>query len=194
MSDTPAHTPAPHVPPDVLKALAHEWWLIALRGAASVLFGILVFAFPLMGVLVVIAMLAAWFLIDGVLGLWHAFTGPRPEDGRGWHIFHGVVDIAAGLALLFLPGLSALTLVFVAAGWSIITGVLQIVEAFKGQSRFGSPWLLGIAGVAGVVVGILLLAAPGPGLIALMWMIAIQAIVFGIALLAMGFRLRRIAK
>jgi uncharacterized membrane protein HdeD (DUF308 family) len=48
--------------------------------------------------------------------------------------------------------------------------------------------------VAGIVIGVLLLSAPGPGLIALMWMIAIQAIVFGVALLVMGFRLRGIAR
>jgi len=192
MSDTPV-PPPPHLPPQVLKAMAHEWWLIALRGALSVLFGVLVFLFPLMGVLVVIAMLAAWFLIDGVLGLWHALSGPAPEDGRGWHIFHAVVDLAAGAALLFLPGLSALTLVYIAAAWSLIAGVLEIAMAIRGQRRFGSPWLLGLAGVAGIVVGVLLFAAPGPGLIALMWMIAIQAIVFGIALLSIGFRLRRIA-
>lgn len=190
MAAPPAPSPA-GIPPELLKAAAHEWWLIALRGVLSVLFGILVFVFPLMGVLVVITMLAVWFLIDGVLGLWHAVTGPAPEEGRFWHILHAVVDIAAGAVLLLMPGLSALTLVFIAAAWSIITGVTEIVMAFKGKSRFGSPWLLGLAGVAGIVVGILLIAAPGPGLIALMWMIAIQAILLGVALIAMGLRLRR---
>ena len=50
-----------------------------------------------------------------------------------------------------------------------------------------------LAGVLSILVGILLLANPGPGVLAVVWLIGIYAIVFGGLLTYLGFSLRRIS-
>ncbi|HLS27975.1 MAG TPA: DUF308 domain-containing protein [Opitutales bacterium] len=51
-----------------------------------------------------------------------------------------------------------------------------------------------MAGLASIVFGVLLMAMPGPGALALLWVIATYAIVFGIILVILAFRIRNFEK
>ncbi|WP_342453025.1 DUF308 domain-containing protein [Pararoseomonas indoligenes] len=44
----------------------------------------------------------------------------------------------------------------------------------------------------GILFGIWLASAPGAGLLALIWVVAIQAVLGGILLVSLAFRLRRV--
>ncbi|MFC7692501.1 DUF308 domain-containing protein [Paeniroseomonas aquatica] len=79
-------------------------------------------------------------------------------------------------------------LVLITGIWSIAIGVLRLVLAF----RLGSV-LMGLAGAIAVFIGAWLVAAPGPGLLALIWVVGIQALVAGALLCWLGWRLRRVA-
>jgi uncharacterized membrane protein HdeD (DUF308 family) len=55
-----------------------------------------------------------------------------------------------------------------------------------------SLWLLILAGALSVVLGPLLIVLPGEGALALVWLIAAYALVSGVLLLVLAFRLRGI--
>lgn len=66
-------------------------------------------------------------------------------------------------------------------------GVLRLVLAF----RIGSV-LMGLLGAVAILLGAWLIAAPGPGLLTLIWMVGLQAMMAGGLLLGLGWRLRRV--
>jgi uncharacterized membrane protein HdeD (DUF308 family) len=171
-----------------VRGVARDWWLFVLRGVVAILFGVIAFVFPLAGLAGLLAFLAAWMLVDGLVTLWHAIAGPKERQGI-WFWLDGLVSLAAAAAIFFLPGLSALTLVIVAGAWFAATGVFEIVAAFRRRSV-----LLGLAGLASLALGALVLLMPGPGLLGLVWLVAAQAVVFGILLVSLGIRLRRVAQ
>ena len=178
----------------VVRHLASGWWLLLLRGIVSILFGLFAFVAPTLGLAVILGVLAAWLAIDGVLTLWEAVTGrsflPAGTKRHGfWLWFDGLVSLAAAAVLIFMPMASAMVLVIFVGAWSVVTGVFRLVLAW----RMGS-WLMGLLGVLGVVVGLWLMAQPGPGLVALIWVVAIQAVFGGILLIGLAFRLRRVAQ
>ncbi|SHJ08945.1 Uncharacterized membrane protein HdeD, DUF308 family [Roseomonas rosea] len=176
----------------VIRALASGWWLLLLRGIVSILFGIFAFMAPGLGLAVILGVLAAWLALDGAFTLWQAVTG-RPamlgaaRPGTGWLWLDGLLSLLAAVLLLVMPVASALALVLLVAAWSVATGIFRIVLAWRSGS-----WLLGLWGVIGVLVGLWLAIAPGAGLLALIWVVAIQAVAGGILLISLALRLRRV--
>ena len=174
--------------------LAKGWWLFLLRGVAGILFGVFAFVAPGFGLAVILGVLGAWLALDGAFALWHAVTG-RPavpglspaRGGRLWLALEGIVSLVAAALILASPFSSAVALVILVGAWMLAAGVMRIVLAV----RTGS-WLLGLSGLLGILVGLWLVLAPGPGLLALIWIVAAQAIVAGGVLVALAMRLRRI--
>lgn len=172
----------------VVDQLARHWWVIGLRGLAAILFGVLAFVWPGMTLAVLVLLFGAYALVDGVLTLMAAFRGGVQH--RIVMVVEGVVSVLAGLAAFVWPGLTALVLLYIIAFWAIVTGVLEIVAAIRVRRAISNELGLVIGGVLSVVFGVVLLIAPGAGALAVIFLIGAYAVVFGIALLGLAWRLR----
>jgi uncharacterized membrane protein HdeD (DUF308 family) len=184
--------PSPAAPAGelILPILAKYWWLILLRGIAAIIFGILAFIWPGITLLTLILFYGAFALVDGVLALAHAIMGGN-VGSRWWLALVGVAGIAAGLVTFFMPGLTALVLLFFIAGWAIALGVFQIIGAIRLRKEIDNEWLIGLSGALSILIGIILLVAPGPAILGLIWLIASCSIVFGIMLVMEAFKLKK---
>lgn len=171
----------------MVRDLAKGWWVFALRGVVAILFGILILMNPGLGLAFVLGMLAAWMAIDGVGTLYHAIKGTAGQTGF-WFWLDGIISVLAAAAVLFMPGLASLTLVFIVGIWTVAIGVIRLVMAF----RMGSI-MLGLLGAIAVFFGAWIIMRPGAGLLAIIWIVAFEAILMGGMLLAFGFRLRKVA-
>lgn len=58
------------------------------------------------------------------------------------------------------------------------------------RKELENEWLLALAGIALVFFGVLLIVWPIAGALAILWIIAAYAIIFGVLLLILAFRLR----
>lgn len=81
-------------------------------------------------------------------------------------------------------------LLYCIAAWAIVIGLFEIVAAIQLRKAIQNEWLLVLAGIASLRFGILLIIRPGVGVLAVLWIIAAYAIIFGVLLLILGFRLR----
>jgi uncharacterized membrane protein HdeD (DUF308 family) len=176
----------------VADLLARYWWLLALRGLAGVLFGILAFIWPGITLFVLVCLFGAYALVNGVLSLILAWKAPKGFPQTGSLILGGILGIAAGLITFFMPGITALGLVIVIAAWAIVVGVMEIVAAIKLRKVISNEWLWILAGTLSVVFGILLLLQPAVGAVVLVWWIGAFALAFGILFLILAFRLKRL--
>jgi uncharacterized membrane protein HdeD (DUF308 family) len=171
--------------------LSHNWWMIALRGLFAILFGVLAFVWPHVTVLTLVYLFGIYALANGVLALGHALSAPRGYPRFGSLLFTGLISIAAGVVAFVWPGITALTLVLVIAAWAIVNGISEIALAIRLRRVIDHEWLLAIAGLLSVLLGLLLLVRPAAGALALLWWIGGFAIAFGVLLLALAFRVRR---
>ncbi|MCB1476079.1 MAG: HdeD family acid-resistance protein [Rhodobiaceae bacterium] len=187
MSNMEAH----HGHPPLLHALAANWWLLLLRGIAAVLFGVLSFFWPGITVLTLTLIWGAYALMDGIFAIGAALSGKgRQIAPRWWLAVVGIAGILAGLVAFFAPGVTAFVLLMCLAAWSIVTGIMQIIGAIRLRKEIEGELWLALSGVFSILFGAVLIAAPGAGLVTVVWIIAIFAIVFGIANIALAFRLR----
>ncbi len=171
----------------VLPGLASHWGAFALRGAAAVLFGILTFIWPQIALASLVLLWGAYALVDGVMAL---LAGLRT---RIWSLLLvGLVGIGAGVATFFYPGLTALVLLYVIAAWAIITGLLAIYVAIRLRRELTQEWLLALAGALSVAFGVLLIMNPGAGALSVILVIGAYALVCGLLLLMLAFKLRSV--
>ena len=167
-------------------------WL-ALRGVAAVLFGVATLVWPHVTLWALVVLWGAYALADGVVTLSAVLTG-AVNAHRGWWAVNGLAGIAAGVATFAWPSITALALLFVIAAWALVSGMAEIAMAVRLRRVIEQGWMLGIAGVLSVVLGALLVAAPGNGALAITWAIGWYASLFGIALLTAAARVRRVTQ
>ncbi len=177
-----------------LSAIASRWWALVVRGLAAIAFGVLVIAAPGIGLLALVYLWGAYALADGVFNIVLAVRGARTVRGWGWFLFEGICSIAAGVVTVVWPGITALGLLVVIALWAIVTGVAEIVTATRLRRILRGEWLLALSGVLSIAFGVLLLARPGAGALAVAWLIGAYAILFGALLVGVGMRLHRWGK
>jgi uncharacterized membrane protein HdeD (DUF308 family) len=177
----------------MLSLLAQNWWAVALRGAFGILFGVLALAMPGVTLAALILLFGIYAVADGIFAIISGVRAARRHERWGVLIVEGIASIIAGLIAVFLPDAAAFAFVFLFALWAVITGVIEIVAAIRLRREIEGEWLLGLAGVLSLLLGLYVAAFPGLGLLGLIWTVGVYAIVFGVALLVLAFRLRRFA-
>ena len=169
--------------------LARNWWAIAIRGAFAVLFGLIALVSPGATLLSLALFFAAYLLVDGVFGIVAAIRAASQHQRWGLLLAEGALNIVMGLIAALFPVGAVLAFVMITAAWSIVTGILMIVAALKLNPAYGRGWLI-FSGVVSVLFGLALALSPVIGAVVLTWWIGAYALVFGIALLVLAFKLR----
>jgi uncharacterized membrane protein HdeD (DUF308 family) len=181
---------SPFAGPLMVHALAKNWWLILLRGLCAVIFGVLTFAWPGVTLVTLVLFYGAFAFADGILALIAAVMGGAPAP-RWWLAIVGLLGIAAGLVTLMVPGITALFLLYCIAFWAIAIGVMQIAGAIRLRKEIDNEWMLIASGVISVLFGLIMVLAPGAGAFGLLFVIGVYAVIHGIMLITLAFRLRR---
>jgi uncharacterized membrane protein HdeD (DUF308 family) len=173
-----------------IDALAENWWAIALRGVVSVIFGVLTLVLPALTLAALVLMFGAYALVEGIFNLIAAVRGADRSRPRWLLVLEGLVSIGAGIVTMVLPGLTALVLAYIIGAWAIITGALETAAAISLRTEIKGEWTLVLSGLLSLIFGVLMLAAPASGALALVMVIGAYAIAFGVLLLILAFRLR----
>lgn len=174
----------------MLNALCNKWWCLLLRGLFAVVAGVIAFMHPDLTIFVLVLLVGISALMDGLACVFLGIGGGA--DGRPWWemILLGLVGVGFGVATIAWPGLTAVILLSLVAGWSIARGVMEIIVAIRLRKLIEEEWLLILSGVISIAFGALLLAKPIEGLAAIGMVIGVFLTFFGAMAVALSFRLR----
>jgi uncharacterized membrane protein HdeD (DUF308 family) len=175
------------VPNTLGAALARNWWLIALRGVLGVVFGLIALILPFATILALVLLFSAYMLVDGVFAIYAAVRAARQRENWGFMAFQGAASIVTAVLAFLWPGLTVFAFVLLIAAWSIVTGCLMLAAAVRTEE--GRWWLI-LGGAAATAFGILMILAPLAGAVVLAWWLGSFALVFGVALIILAFKLR----
>ena len=171
----------------MLHTLARNWWALALRGLVAVLFGLLTFILPGITLVTLVLLFGAYALVDGIFNLIAFF---RVASHHWALLIEGVIGIIAGILTFAWPGITAIVLLYLIAFWAIFTGVFEIVAGIRLRQAIANEVLLILMGVLSLLFGFLIIIFPGAGALVIAFWIGAYALVFGIMLIALAFRLR----
>jgi uncharacterized membrane protein HdeD (DUF308 family) len=173
----------------MIDSLAKNWWAIGIRGALAILFGLIALFLPGVTMLSLVLLFAVYTFLDGVFGIVSAVSAGREQERWGYLLLEGLVDIAAAVIAVLWPNITVLVFVLLIAFWAIVTGVLEFMAAFRLDFIDGRGWLI-FAGIVSIIFGVLLIVAPMIGAVVLTWWLGAYALVFGVSLVVLAFKLR----
>jgi uncharacterized membrane protein HdeD (DUF308 family) len=174
----------------MMEAFKRGWWLLVLRGVCAVLFGILAFAWPGITLVALVYLFGAYALVNGIFTLGLSIRAPKGTPGIGMLLLLGLLGVAAGILTFVYPGNTALSLLWIIAFWAIFTGVLEIAAAIRLRREMTNEWLLILSGALSVVFGVLVILKPGAGALSILWLIGVYAILFGVMMLTLAFKMK----
>ncbi|MCL5997124.1 MAG: HdeD family acid-resistance protein [Chloroflexi bacterium] len=175
----------------MVSMLARNWWALALRGVFAIIFGILAFIWPDVTLTALVLLFGAYALVDGVFSIIAGVMQATQRRERWWVlVLEGLLGVAAGVATLIWPDITAFILLYLIAAWAVVTGIMEIIAAIRLRKEIEGEFWLALAGIVSILFGILLFVFPGTGALAVVWMIGAYGVAFGVAMLIVAFRLR----
>jgi uncharacterized membrane protein HdeD (DUF308 family) len=176
-------------------SLAKKIWIFAvIRGALAIIFGLIALFAPIATSIALAIVIGVFAIVTGVFDIIEAIRH-RGSSSMVLRIVLGAVSILFGILVLVWPGISLAILVIMVGVWAIITGVLQLMSSVRHRAVPDSGWVWGIIGGAvSILFGVVVLIWPGTGLVAIIWIIGIWAVVWGIILIVLGVKLRKAAR
>jgi uncharacterized membrane protein HdeD (DUF308 family) len=170
------------------EVLAESWWTVGLRGILGIVFGLICLLTPGIAVGAFVLLFSAYMLVDGVFTILAGIRAARNGERWGLLLLQGIVDIAAGIVAFLWPAITLVVLVWIIAIWAVISGALMLGAAFTLNHDHGR-WWLALGGIASLIFGALLIIEPLVGAVVLTMWIGAYAIVFGVILLVLAFKL-----
>lgn len=167
------------------------WWVLGVRGLLAVIFGVVTLVWPGITLLALVYVFAAYAIVNGLFTIAGAFREAN-KGSRGWMIFSGVVGVIAGIVVATWPAITAIVLLWLIGAWFVVTGLLEIIASVHARRRIDSDWSLMLAGVLSVIFGVVLVIWPAAGALSLAWLIGILAIILGVSLFYLAYRVKNI--
>ena len=173
------------------ETLLRSWWLLGLRGAIAMLFGIAAIVWPAMTLITLAALFTAFALLAGAVWIFCAVQH-RKADQRWWVLLLlGAFSVGAGVAAALHPTLTIVALVLLIGANALVSGVLDIIVALRVRKYIKGELLLILSGVVSVGFGAMVLLFPtGAGALALAYLTGLYAFFTGALLLALSLQVR----
>lgn len=153
---------------------------LAARAVLALVFGTMAIGWPRIEVGEFVVLFGAYIFLDGLAAIWSGFAGEHRAERWGFFA-EGAVCCALGI-LAFVQPFIPIVLLYLIATWGIITGVLEITVAAHVPAPVRSQWLLSLAGISSVFLGMLLLTVPGAGSTAVVRVIGVYGLAFSLLL------------
>lgn len=177
---------------EMTRTSSNKWWLVLLQGIASLILGLMFLIVPSIALPALVIFLGAYWLIMGVFAIIGIFIG-YSRAHWGWALFSGILGIIVGLLVLSSPLFTAIllpaTLAIIMGILGIITGIVSLIQGFKGGG--GGAIAVGIISIA---IGAVLLIWPLYAGFTLVIVMAVFAIIGGLAAIVGSFQIRSASK
>src|SRR5690242_19954973 len=166
---------------------------LGVSGVAAIVFGAIALFLPGITLVVLTLLFGVFAVVSGVLALGSALN-LLAHRSTEWvpYLLGGFAGVLIGGATLLYPGLTAIALVYLIAGFAIVAGGFELIGSLQLRGAVSGAGWLAAAGVLSVVFGVLVaITQPAAGALAIVWLIGVYAILTGGSRLIGAYRTYR---
>ena len=175
----------------MIVTMTRFWWLSVLRGVIFILFGVAALLWPGIAFATLVLLFGAFAFASGIIAVWTAFSLRSREEKWAAFFLQGLLGIAFGVLALMWPFATAGAIILVIAAWALLAGLIELAAALRLRREMEDEWMLMVSGTLSILLGLLFALFPAAGIWTVTWLIAVFAILAGLAMIQLGFRLRR---
>ncbi len=103
-----------------------RWWVFLLEGLVGISVGVIALVWPEVTILAILAMIATWAIITGILEIAAAIRLRRTIKNEWVLALGGILSIALGIGLILQPLAGSLVIVWTIGAYALIFGVLWV--------------------------------------------------------------------
>jgi uncharacterized membrane protein HdeD (DUF308 family) len=176
----------------MLDIFLRSWWVLILRGLFAIILGLIALVWPGITVFVIVTVIGAFLLLDGLIEIWVGFLGRGHQPGWWTDALLGILAVVAGIAILAWPNVSALGLMIFIGASFLVYGATLVYQAIWLRAELANETLVLATGALAVLLGIGFIVVPRAGAAALGLLTGGWLVVFGVLLIAIGWKVRGI--
>ncbi|GAA4828625.1 HdeD family acid-resistance protein [Actinomycetospora corticicola] len=186
MSESGATAKSVDITDRVASIGASKWWTIAY-GVLSLIAGLAALSWPGATLLTLAVVFSVQLFVLGVFRIVAAFAVPDASTGtKVLAIVVGILSVIVGVICLRSPLQTIVVLTLVLGAFWLANGIVEIVTGISGRGEKGRGWAI-VAGLIGVIGGIIVLSAPVTSAVSLAWVLGILLVAHGIVAIISGF-------
>ena len=171
--------------------LVKNWVMVASRGGLAILFGLAILLWRTVTLNELVTLFGAYAFLDGVYTLLSVLRRSSGHPLEWWPVAaEGVAGVVLGALAIVWPWVSYRFIDTVAV-WGIVTGILEIILAFRIPRDLASHWFLAWGGIASLFLAVMIYVLPHAVVQDVVWSLGVYALVFGVLVSLVALRLRR---
>ena len=114
-------------------------WALAVHGFFSIIFGVMVFAWPDITLLVFVLVFGAWQVLTGALTIANAIRVRKEIEGEWFLIVSGAIAVLFGVLIMFQPIAGAYAIGVLIGIYAFMHGCLLIALGFEVRRLHQGP-------------------------------------------------------
>ncbi|QDT65986.1 HdeD family acid-resistance protein [Calycomorphotria hydatis] len=168
--------------------LGHVWWAIMLRGVLAVILAGCAFIWPEKTLGILMKLLGAYFVLDGVIAAIAAYRG----DEKVSTIAQAIIGFAMGLILLFWAGISVKVFLVLVGIWLLLQGFSLLLAAYRTDPADETRGLTIGIGAVMAVIGCVFIFWTHTGVVIVSWLIGFCSLIIGAMLIFLATCVRNL--
>ncbi len=169
-----------------------NWIIFLVNGLIAILFGLLALFVPVETIMTLTIYFGIFLLGGGLVMFFFSYKNMKARKPYLLLMSEAILAILVGAVIAFYPSGSLQIFLILVGIWATIIGLLQIVVAVQMRKKTSNHGMFTINGILTLVFGLLLFFNPLGTIKALFMVIGLIALVSGVLLVYLGFKVRGI--
>ena len=169
-----------------------NWIIFLVNGLIAILFGLLALLVPTATILTLTIYFGLLILFGGLIMFYFSFKNMKVHKDYLLLMAEAILAILVGAVIAFYPKNSLQIFLVLIGIWAAIVGLLQIIVSVQMKKKVSNHELFTINGVITLVFGLLLFFNPMGGIKALFMIIGLMAVIAGLILVYLAFKVKGI--
>lgn len=162
---------------------------LLIRGVLALIIGILALAFPVGMIEFIVYLVGILILVLSICGGGICLSSSAPPAHRWGLLALSVIGVIIAILTFISPVVMVLAITFLIALWAFVTGIGDLGLAFSGVQK-EHRLLFGLTGIIAIIFGLMVVAMPLEGALAIITVLGIFGVIFGVASIIAGIMVR----